>query len=47
MTAKLKTSFFRLTQVLVDEDDPAFKNPTKPIGNFILRKKPSSYGENR
>ena len=23
-----------LTQVLVDEDDPAFKNPTKPIGNF-------------
>ena len=23
-----------LTQVLVDENDPAFQNPTKPIGNF-------------
>lgn len=24
-----------ITQVLVDEDDPAFKNPTKPIGPFF------------
>ncbi len=23
-----------LTQVIVDKDDPAFKNPTKPIGSF-------------
>lgn len=23
-----------VTQVIVDEDDPAFKNPTKPIGPF-------------
>lgn len=23
-----------VTQVLVDEDDPAFKNPSKPIGPF-------------
>jgi carbamate kinase len=26
-----------LTQVIVDEDDPAFKNPTKPIGSFYDR----------
>lgn len=24
-----------VTQVLVDSDDPAFKNPTKPIGSFM------------
>jgi carbamate kinase len=24
-----------VTQVLVDQDDPAFKNPTKPIGSFM------------
>jgi carbamate kinase len=24
-----------VTQVLVDRDDPAFKNPTKPIGSFM------------
>jgi carbamate kinase len=24
-----------ITQVLVDRDDPAFKNPTKPIGGFM------------
>ena len=24
-----------ITQVLVDKDDPAFKNPTKPIGSFM------------
>ena len=23
-----------ITQVLVDKNDPAFKNPTKPIGQF-------------
>ena len=23
-----------VTQVLVDKNDPAFKNPTKPIGSF-------------
>ncbi|HLE15562.1 MAG TPA: carbamate kinase [Anaerolineales bacterium] len=26
-----------VTQVLVDQDDPAFKNPTKPIGGFMDR----------
>jgi carbamate kinase len=26
-----------VTQVLVDESDPAFKNPTKPIGPFLAR----------
>ena len=24
-----------ITQVLIDKDDPAFKNPTKPIGSFM------------
>ena len=28
-----------LTQVLVDEDDPSFKNPTKPIGPYYDRSK--------
>ena len=27
-----------VTQVLVDPEDPAFSNPTKPIGNFYTRK---------
>ncbi|WP_042354475.1 carbamate kinase [Bacillus rubiinfantis] len=26
-----------VTQVLVDENDPAFKNPTKPIGSFYTK----------
>lgn len=26
-----------ITQVLVDKDDPAFKNPTKPIGSFYSK----------
>lgn len=26
-----------VTQVLVSEDDPAFKNPTKPIGSFLTK----------
>lgn len=26
-----------ITQVIVDEDDPAFQNPTKPIGGFYTR----------
>ncbi|MDD5609819.1 MAG: carbamate kinase, partial [Ignavibacterium sp.] len=26
-----------VTQVLVDQDDPAFKNPTKPVGAFYLK----------
>ena len=29
-----KTVVSVVTQVLVDPDDPAFQNPTKPIGNF-------------
>jgi carbamate kinase len=28
-----------VTQVLVDKDDPAFKNPTKPIGSFMNKEK--------
>jgi carbamate kinase len=27
-----------ITQVLVDRDDPAFENPTKPIGPYYTRK---------
>lgn len=26
-----------ITQTLVDKDDPAFKNPTKPIGSFMTK----------
>jgi carbamate kinase len=26
-----------VTQVLVDKDDPAFENPTKPVGAFYLK----------
>ena len=26
-----------ITQVVVDENDPAFKNPTKPIGQFMTK----------
>ncbi len=26
-----------ITQVIVDENDEAFKNPTKPIGNFMTK----------
>lgn len=32
-----KTVVSVVTQVLVDQQDPAFKNPTKPIGNFCSR----------
>ena len=31
-----------LTQVLVDKDDPAFMNPTKPIGPFLTKDEKSS-----
>ena len=31
-----------ITQSLVDINDPAFNNPTKPIGSFILRRSSSS-----
>ena len=27
-----------VTQIVVDENDPAFKNPTKPIGSFVSEK---------
>jgi carbamate kinase len=30
-----KTAATVVTQVLVDRDDPAFENPTKPIGSFM------------
>jgi len=37
-----------VTQVIVDKDDPAFKNPTKPIGSFMdeaeARKRRSEMG---
>lgn len=32
-----KTVVSVVTQVLVDQDDPAFSNPTKPIGNFYSK----------
>jgi len=28
-----------VTQVKVDKDDPAFKNPTKPVGPFYSKEK--------
>src|SRR5574338_725154 len=35
---KIKKNVVTLvTQVLVDKDDPAFKNPTKPVGAFYLK----------
>ncbi|HAM36417.1 MAG TPA: carbamate kinase [Elusimicrobia bacterium] len=33
-----KTSATIVTQVLVDQDDPAFKKPDKPIGSFMSQK---------
>jgi carbamate kinase len=36
-----------VTQVLVDKNDPAFKNPTKPIGPFYDEKKAKKYREER
>jgi carbamate kinase len=35
------------TQVLVDNNDPAFKNPTKPIGPFYDEKKANAYRDER
>lgn len=32
-----------ITQVVVDKDDPAFRNPTKPIGPFYTREKAEKY----
>lgn len=32
-----KTIISVVTQVVVDKDDPAFKNPTKPIGSFLTK----------
>ncbi|MDF2626416.1 MAG: cpkA [Symbiobacteriaceae bacterium] len=32
-----------VTQVLVDRDDPAFKNPTKPVGPFYTEAKAQRY----
>lgn len=32
-----------VTQVLVDKDDPAFSNPTKPIGPFFSKEKAEEY----
>lgn len=34
-----KTVATIVTQVLVDKEDPAFKNPSKPIGSFMDREK--------
>jgi carbamate kinase len=36
-----------VTQVVVDEDDPAFKNPTKPIGPFLSREEAERRREER
>jgi len=32
-----RRAFTIVTQVLVDRDDPAFRNPTKPIGGFLTK----------
>jgi carbamate kinase len=36
-----------VTQVLVRKNDPAFKNPTKPIGPFYSRRKAEKYRKER
>ena len=36
-----------VTQVLVDKNDPAFKNPTKPIGPFYDEEKAQAYRQER
>jgi carbamate kinase len=36
-----------VTQVLVDRNDPAFKNPTKPIGPFYDQEKAKKYKKER
>ena len=33
----LKTAVTVVTQIEVDDEDPAFKNPSKPIGSFLTR----------
>lgn len=38
-----KTVATIVTQVLVDKNDPAFKNPTKPIGPFYDKEKAEKY----
>lgn len=35
-----------ISQVIVSRDDPAFKNPTKPIGQFYSRKEAESIARN-
>jgi carbamate kinase len=35
-----------ITQVLVDKNDPAFKNPSKPIGSFMEQAEAQSRAEN-
>lgn len=35
-----------ISQVIVSRDDPAFKNPTKPIGQFYSRKEAESLARN-
>ena len=32
-----------ITQTLVDKEDPAFRNPTKPIGPFLTKEKAERY----
>jgi len=34
-----KLAFTIVTQVLVEKDDPAFQNPTKPVGPFFTKEK--------
>ncbi|NLW23213.1 MAG: carbamate kinase [Tissierellia bacterium] len=36
-----------ITQVIVDPEDPAFKNPTKPIGNFYTEEEAKVLAESR
>jgi carbamate kinase len=34
-----------VTQVLVDRDDPAFQNPTKPIGGFLTKEEAERFAQ--
>lgn len=42
-----KKSFSIITQVVVDPDDPAFKNPTKPIGVFYSKEEAETLKQKR
>jgi carbamate kinase len=41
----IKISLLFITQVLVNKDDPAFKNPTKPIGPYYTKEEADKFAK--